>query len=247
MLYGIAGILSAVGVILILVGRSKSTLKRTMNRNPTTAIRDLPQGTHAEVKGAASCDAPLEAPYSGTQCVYYSYKLERRERDRDADGSTSYSWRTIDSGSTRVPFQLTDATGSVRVDPENAKIDAPIVLKGPVPPGQMREGIEAAAESMEPGVLKTVLGVVARLPFTPDRERVKVHAIGLALDLYVLGDVQQGTDGQVRISKGDNNFFISTKSEEQLSRKLGRQLLVFYSLGVAFIGTGIVILALALK
>ena len=43
----------------------------------------------------------------------------------------------------------------------------------------------------------------------------------------------------MRISSGDNKFFISTQWEEKLSKKLGRQLIVFYVLGVGFILGGV--------
>ena len=70
MFYAIECVLGGVGVILIFVGRGKGALKQDMDRTQTTSIRTLRQGDHAEIKGVATCDAPLEAPYSGIPCVY---------------------------------------------------------------------------------------------------------------------------------------------------------------------------------
>ena len=238
MLYAIAGILVVVGVILIFVGKRKAGLKSTIDSTLTTPIRDLMEGQHAEIKGVASCDQPLKAPYSDISCVYYSYALKCRERSRSSSGSTSYTWRTIDSGSTRLPFSLTDSTGTVTVDPEGADVDAPVVVKRPVRPGDPTEG-------MPDGALKTVLSTLSTLASTP--HKVEVRAVTADRELYVLGDVQRRADGQLRVSKGDNKFFISTKSEEQLARSLGRAAALFYVLGAALIVGGIVVLVLALR
>ena len=236
MVYAIAGILVVVGVVLIVVGTRKSALKSAIDQTMTTPIRDLMEAQHAEIKGMASCDQPLKAPYSDIPCVYYSYSLKRRERSRSSSGSTSYTWRTIDSGSSRVPFSLTDSTGTVTVDPEGADIDAPMVFKGPVRPGD-------ATESLPDGVLKTVLGAVSTLASTP--HRVEVRAVAADRQLYVLGDIQRAADRQLRVAKGENRFFISTKSEEQLLRSLGRKSLLFYILGAVMIAGGIVVLVMA--
>ena len=238
MLYAIAGILVVVGVILVAVGKRKSALKSAMDQTPTTPIGDLRELQHAETKGVASCDQPLEAPYSNVSCVYYSYTLERRERSRSSSGSTSYTWRTIDSGSAQVPFTLTDSSGSVTVDPEGAHIDAPVVVKRPVKPSD-------PVESMPDGPLKIVLGSLSRLAATP--LRVTVRAVAADRNLYVLGDVQEGADRKLRIAKGENKFFISTRSEEQLARSLGIKALVLYSLGALLIVGGIVVLVMTLR
>jgi hypothetical protein len=237
MLYAIAGVLLVLGVVLIAAGKRKSALKSTMGQTPTTAIHDLRELQHAEIKGMASCDQPLEAPYSNVSCVFYSYALERRERSRSSSGSTSYTWRTIDSGASRVPFTLTDSTGSVTVDPEGANIDAPVVVKRPVKSG-------ASIESLSDGPLKTVLRGVSMLASTP--HRVTVRAVPVGRQLYVLGDVQRDAGGESRVAKGENKFFISTRSEEQLARSLGLKSVLFYFLGAAFVIGAVVVLAIAM-
>jgi len=238
MFYAIAGALVVVGLMLIAVGKRKGGLKSTMEQTMTASVRDLMEGQHAEIKGAASCDQPLTPPYSDVQCVHYSYKLQRRERSRSSSTSTSYTWRTIDSGSAQVPFSLTDSTGTVTVDPQGASMDAPIVVKRPVTPGDPTEGLPD-------GPLKTVLSGLSMLAQTP--HRVEVRAVALNQDLYVLGDVLRGPEGELRVGKGDNKFLISTKSEEQLTRSLGRTSMLLYFVGSALVIGGIVVLVLALS
>ena len=234
MLYVIAAILAAVGVTLILVGKSRSKLKSAMEQTPTTLIGQLAQGQYAEIKGSASCEQPLQAPEAGTACVYYSYHLKRRERRRDSSGRTRYHWRTIDSGSSRVPFTLADSTGKVTVDPDGAKIDdAPVVVDRYVQPG----------EKMTEGVLKTVLQASTMLT-GGHRQKIEVRAIPVGRQLYILGDVQHAAGDELRVAKGDNKFLISTKSEEQLMRSLGRQRLLFNLFGAGAIIGGIILLVL---
>ena len=69
-----------------------------------------------------------------------------------------------------------------------------------------------------------------------------MRAVDVGESLYVLGDVRKTADGQTEIAKGENRFFISTKSEEQLLKSLGRKTILLYVLGVAFIVGGIVLL-----
>lgn len=68
---------------------------------------------------------PLEdtvtAPYSNEECLVYEHRREERQHDvTDDDEATE--WRTVDSGSDRVPFAVADDTGQVPVDPEGADV-----------------------------------------------------------------------------------------------------------------------------
>lgn len=76
-----------------------------------------------EVQGTAEpIDETLSAPYTGTSSLAYTYEKERKERNHDSDGGSRTRWRTVESGSARTPFYVTDDTGSVAVDPEGASI-----------------------------------------------------------------------------------------------------------------------------
>ena len=74
-------------------------------------------------------------------CIYYAYKLLRRERRRNSNGSYSTHWRTLDSSSNRTPFFIKDSTGVVKIDPMDAEIDAPKILEQYVEPtANMNDG-----------------------------------------------------------------------------------------------------------
>ena len=105
MLYAIAGVVAALGLVLVVLGVKKSGLKSQIGATPTTPIGQLNEGQHAEIKGVASTEHPIEAPGFDGPCIYYSYTLKRRERRKSSSGgSSSYHWKTIDSGSNMHPF-----------------------------------------------------------------------------------------------------------------------------------------------
>ncbi len=236
MFYAIAGGLAVVGVILFVVGKKKSAFKSTMAEMVTKSISQLMQAEYAEIKGVASCDQPITAPYSNLQCVYYSYKLKRRQHS--TSGGSSRTWHTIDSGSAGVPFTLTDQTGAITVDPQGADLDAAVIVKGLV------QGADIS-QLMPEGVPKMLAGMLTQLATNP--MKVEVRGVTAGQSLYVLGDVSRAPDGNLTVAKGDNKFFISTKSEEQLARSLGRTSVLLYVLGAAFIIGAIAALVVGLR
>lgn len=77
-----------------------------------------------EVTGTANpLHDTIEAPYSNESCLAYEYKRkERRDDHAHDDDDTGPDWRTVDSGSSSVPFVVEDESGTVAVDPEGADI-----------------------------------------------------------------------------------------------------------------------------
>jgi hypothetical protein len=98
----------------VLLGR-----KHSIQNCPTSKIRSMPMG-FVEVKGYARQKSYLRAPYSQTECVYYSYKVYEL-----AHVGSSKQYRLTEWGeSGKIPFYLEDETGKVLVFPENAIIKA---------------------------------------------------------------------------------------------------------------------------
>ena len=234
MFYVVALILIAVGVILFFVGRSKGRLKDVMAQTTTSTVESLQAGAHVEVKGHASCDKPLTAPYHDQPCLYYKYQIERREKKSDSDnGSSSYSWRVVDRGNAHVPFYLTDATGSALVNPDKASWDAQRICKREIDP----------SESMEDGTLKAL--TQAAIWMTQDRQRITIWAVPADHELYVLGNAEKLSDGSMRLAKGEGKFFISARSEEELTRSLGNQTLGYYIAAAGLSAGGVIVAVLA--
>ena len=230
MLYALAAVLFVISVVLLTVANKRNAKKAEMDATGTTPIGDLGESVHAEIKGVVSCDQPLTPPNCDTPCVQYTYRIERRERHTTGSGKGVYRWRAVDSGEARVPFKLTDQSGTVVVDPDGAEVDARRLVQTSIDPTQM----------MGEGTLKTLAQA------TSDAQRITVDGIPADLELYVLGDVTRRADGELRVAKGANRFFISTKSEEQLTKTLGRQAMLYYVSGGVLLLAGVVVLAIAL-
>ncbi|HSH69491.1 MAG TPA: hypothetical protein VK997_06210, partial [Deferrisomatales bacterium] len=93
--------------------------KRAIQNCPTARVRSLPMG-EVEVTGRAAQKYFLKAPYTRTDCVYYSYEVYARATGRD---QTGYTLR--ESGhSGAVPFYLEEGSHRVLVQPEKAIIHA---------------------------------------------------------------------------------------------------------------------------
>ena len=81
---------------------------------PTARVRSAPQG-YVELAGKAFAldGEPIIAPFSKTQCCWYSYRVERRG-DRGP--------RPVESGHSDAIFLLRDDTGECVIDPEGAEV-----------------------------------------------------------------------------------------------------------------------------
>lgn len=84
---------------------------------PTARLRSVPEG-YVELRGRARPQRALvTTPLSGTQCVWYRYRVEERRQS----GRNS-SWVTVQRGDAGRPFLLDDGTGHCLVDPTGALV-----------------------------------------------------------------------------------------------------------------------------
>jgi len=93
--------------------------KRAIENCPTSKIDTMPMG-EVEVYGTAESKYYLRAPYSLTECVYYSYKVYKQIRT--SEGSHMKLIESAHSGV--VPFYIKDDTGRALILPENAIMHA---------------------------------------------------------------------------------------------------------------------------
>jgi hypothetical protein len=106
------------GVVLFFSGFRAWRRLRLIEDTPTSRVRSLPMG-RVEVQGRTAGKAELEAPLTGTPCVYYRYRIEQEVRS-----NRRRSWRTLAKGdSSAWGFHLEDETGRVLVDPAGAEVD----------------------------------------------------------------------------------------------------------------------------
>ena len=231
MFYAIGAVVLVIGLIVLLIGVSKGKLLAKMSELETSNIGDIRAGTHVEIKGAAGLDSPLTAPGSDIACVYYEYEVQRLERRRDSDGREKDEWRTIDSGRSESSFFVSDSTGAVAVEPRGAKMDCPVVAD--------RYLTERDGGS---GVMGTIINALSSL--APNREKIRTRAIAMGQALYILGNVTGDGEGK-RVGKGEGKFFISTRSEEELSGSLGWQSKLMKAIGAVLMAGGVALIILA--
>ncbi|MBD2858116.1 hypothetical protein IB286_03780 [Spongiibacter sp. KMU-158] len=92
---------------------------RIIEDTPTSKIRSAHQG-YVELMGISKnlvAESPLLSPLSGTNCIWFSYKIERYE----TSGKNKH-WRTLESRSSERPFLLDDSTEPCYIMPSRADV-----------------------------------------------------------------------------------------------------------------------------
>ncbi|MDZ7583597.1 MAG: EF-hand domain-containing protein [Thiobacillus sp.] len=87
---------------------------RTVADTPTSRIASAPQGYIELVgRGRQPPGAGLVSPISGLPCLWYRYRVERKNGDH---------WEHVESGISHDTFGISDGSGLVLVDPDGAEI-----------------------------------------------------------------------------------------------------------------------------
>jgi hypothetical protein len=106
------------GIYLFLRGFKEFRNYRMMADTPVVPVRSLAMG-RCEVYGTARGDVQVVSPVSHTHC--YWYKVEIEKRTKDSKGREKWSHYATDING--IPFDIEDATGKVRVNPQKAELD----------------------------------------------------------------------------------------------------------------------------
>ncbi|MHB1403885.1 MAG: hypothetical protein ACYCWB_15965 [Thiobacillus sp.] len=87
---------------------------RTVADTPTSRIASAPQGYIELVgRGRQPPGADLVSPISGLPCLWYRYRVERKNGNR---------WEHVESGISHDTFGISDGSSVVLVDPDGAEI-----------------------------------------------------------------------------------------------------------------------------
>jgi hypothetical protein len=115
-LFGLVG-LGAVGYGMLQLSRAY----RIWSNDPIPAAEVHTETGVVELEGTATeLEGTTTSKYTTTDCLAYSYEKKKRRHDPDPDDTDD--WHTVDSGGDRVPFLVTDETGTVAVDPAGADL-----------------------------------------------------------------------------------------------------------------------------
>ena len=221
----------AIAVFSLVASLRACRRRRLIDNLPTSKTEGVFIGL-VELKGTAECEQPLTSYLAEAACVYYSYEvLEQWSRlvtETESDGRggrrtvtrRETGWSVVASQTTSTPFYLQDDTGPLLVRPEGARTEADQVFirtctaadslffaKGPATLIMDSDGIRRFTEKMIP--LHAPIFLVGQA-----RERQDVVAPEIAAD-------PQASD-----------FFISTRTQEEVSQGLGWQFILFFLLGL---------------
>jgi hypothetical protein len=180
-----------------------------MAATETSNARDIAgkaSGTAVELKGPLRCQAPLTSEFAQQPCVWYR-ALTEREVERTTTGSdgkreTRREFETESDVVRFAPVVLEDATGTVPIDFEGAKV----------------EGEQVHRRHESAGVGTTL--VAGLLGAGTLGHRYTEWIIAADTPVYILGTAL--ADGRVGQSTGKKQpFVISIKSEEERTKSLG--------------------------
>ena len=113
-LSGWALMAAAISVLALMAWMATLRRARSMADTPTSTVASAAQG-YVELRGCGRPlgGAPLLAPLTQLPCLWYRYRVERRQRDK---------WVTEDTGESNASFLLDDGSGECAVDPEGAEV-----------------------------------------------------------------------------------------------------------------------------
>jgi hypothetical protein len=88
---------------------------RAITDTPTSRVASAAQG-YVELEGSAQSHQGmgLLTPHSQLPCLWYRYRVERREGDK---------WRHVDSAESEAPFDLEDGSGRCTLEPAGAHVE----------------------------------------------------------------------------------------------------------------------------
>lgn len=216
--------------------RRQLRLMSTTETSPVGEVASRRPDERVEVKGTLRCEAPLVSAVSQQPCAYYAATLEREYENENYGGKQVISSEQVASDEQRVAFLVEDRSGTVRVLPERAEVDAQTVADRYEPLEALGPEILFAGQGYAVGGSKT-LGY---------RFRESVLPVGASV--YVLGVVNdQGVIAAPQTGSCEQHFMISQQSEEDLVRSLGKWMLLLAVASIGCIGIGLAVLLLVIS
>jgi hypothetical protein len=231
-----------IGIVLFIVGaflvynyfHQKKRLEAIsgVETSTTASLQEICQGVAsdigkgsfeqtAEVKGVLECEQPIESEIEKQSCVYYSMMVtrkweedyyEKNEQTGQNERKTRQGSDVVSSNTRAVPFKLRDDTGTIPVNPKDAKIDGEQIVDRFEPQASISGG------SISFGSFSFSLGGIGA---AGGRRTLGYHfsetILPLNRNVYVLGSASDSS-GELMIQKPreKGQFLISLKSEEEL-------------------------------
>lgn len=207
------------GIALFFYGFRLNRRKHLIETTATSSIRSLAIGLVEITGNAGPSGDMLNAPFSAMPCVFFSYKVQERQRSGKQD-----KWVTIAQGHSPLPFTVRDVTGAVMILPMGAELT--IEDRGTYQNG----GHIDFPQTVEAGL--TTLGITSSEWRSSNTLRCTERFILPEERVYILGTAQEGDQdesaNESRLFIGshpDEPFVISDRSESDLLSSLQWQVM----------------------
>ncbi|MCL9812764.1 hypothetical protein [Natranaeroarchaeum aerophilus] len=201
------GVFMLIGVGAVFVGARALRRAVLFWRSEPVDVMEVAHGTgRTELEASAvPADETLTAPFTGTECLAYEYKVQRY---RSSDNGSN--WRTMHSDDERVQFLVEDETGSVVIESEDADLsltsgDRITVGRDETAEGRIAEFLETI-DDVDPGEgASSDIGPIT--VSTGDKRRYVERRIDVGDTVHVYGQINdrpfEGPTGTVNAAIGD--------------------------------------------
>lgn len=236
----ITAAIAVVGVVLLVLALLAQRKYAAMRATRTLTVAELAarppgDGLTCEIKGMAEPGpaGQLKGPLSGRSCVWFHAKVEERWREyhEDSNGRRHQSThqRTLREDTSPPHFAVRDTTGTVVVNLDGTTVDSPVRSHHHAEPARRGDGLAGMA--------------IEFLSNKRDHEIVYNEAIvppGHAIYALGKGAPDPRTGAVTMVEPDSGPYIVSTRTEEQLSRKAVQRMRLFYiGGGVLLLGGGI--------
>lgn len=236
------------GLLIVVGGGQRIRDAVVIWRSDPVPVRTAAQDTGTdEFEGTVEAweqEPAFEAPFSGSDAVLSTYKVEKRKNTNSNNNSGS-KWRKIASGEIRQPFVVRDETGAVVVDPAGADIEpgneSVRIKEGGKLPSGIRFRLSELTDQFD---LNAVLAQNASR-----RQRYTEGFISPGDDVHIYGTALaertptgSSADARVQASESGSVYKISAGDESAtIKRNFGAGVVIIL-FGLIFAGAGLFIL-----
>jgi hypothetical protein len=235
-------IIAIVGLVLWIIKGKRAGKLGVLEDTETSTVKEVQENfasmsdsfgpgnfsLFTELKGVAVASSPLEAELSKKPCVYYKATVTREyeelQKSTDSDGNVKKNWvrkseEVSNHENTATGFAIKDDTGEVLVDHTGAEKHT---VKTFSEFEKVDENNSGGTKISIGGFSLSTGGGNSATRRTIGYKSEEV-SIPINSQLYVLGDANDRS-GKLTVSKSKDKkipFIVSTKSEDELTAKLG--------------------------
>jgi len=234
------------GILLLTEGQRFRAVYHILRNAPGPVQKLAGYGGPVQIEGraVAGAEGTVTAPLTGSECLLYSYDVERLD-------TVDVSWTTLTAGMGGVDFAVEDDTGRVAVDPTGAEFHFEDHRETVSPGDDMSERLAAfvdASSDVDPDTLTLDLRVTEIT--LGNRHRFTERRLDVGEQVYVYG---QATTGQAaewgsdlvdsRVADGDAlpAFVISDTDQRGTAWRIARPALWKVLIGLNTLGIVVVI------